>query len=552
MTQGTPFRFVRDAALSPRQGTPFRFIRDAALTTRQGTPFRFTRGAPIVTGLKAKQVTTGTFSATALARSLFGAGVFDLITSDIMFGAGAISTTKFVDTFLEPDGSIPMSGDLVMGTNKVTGLLDGTISTDAITKGQLDVATGGVAWKEPVAVRELVGSATIATINGLSPTLGDAYVASDAGTPTAGTSDALVAGSITEYNGASWIEIVAGSGGFPPNEARALAAIQTALNGTIGLTDGVDDGKLLQWDGTSLTPSSETTQLDGDTVLISGDTSIFENLLYAYSGTAPSGTWIQFYGANTAAAGAGLTTVGIAFAIGDIERGIQANADDLELDASEVAVTSGGLKAGSNSWELTIEPTDFAGTGLEDDGADNLRLASQGNGIAGGAGSTLSIQEDTTGGAGVDTVSSTDIAQVTVSVNGVGVDVTRLDGDHLDITFGPTNYTPDSSPPEAADVDDLTSHLKGIDDFAAGFGGIPRQEFLTAENITGTDTSLTDTLNNIPISDVSVELYLNGLIQEQGAGLDYTISGTTITWLASTGTAINMIADDKLTVVYES
>jgi len=38
-----------------------------------------------------------------------------------------------------------------------------------------------------------------------------------------------------------------------------------------------------------------------------------------------------------------------------------------------------------------------------------------------------------------------------------------IDGDKLDITFTPTNYTPDSSPPEADDADDLTAHLKGID-----------------------------------------------------------------------------------------
>jgi hypothetical protein len=38
-----------------------------------------------------------------------------------------------------------------------------------------------------------------------------------------------------------------------------------------------------------------------------------------------------------------------------------------------------------------------------------------------------------------------------------------IDGDHLDITFTPSNYTPDASPAEADDVDDLAAHLKGID-----------------------------------------------------------------------------------------
>lgn len=56
-------------------------------------------------------------------------------------------------------------------------------------------------------------------------------------------------------------------------------------------------------------------------------------------------------------------------------------------------VTAGdGINKTGNT--LNIDVSDFAGTGLEDDGSENLRLAAQGNGIAGGAGSTLSVQAD--------------------------------------------------------------------------------------------------------------------------------------------------------------
>ena len=70
--------------------------------------------------------------------------------------------------------------------------------------------------------------------------------------------------------------------------------------------------------------------------------------------------------------------------------------------------------------------------------------------------------------------------------------------------------------------------------------------------ISSSDTALTDLLNNTPISDASVALYLNGLQQQQGATFDYTLSGTTITWLASTGTAVDMDATDVLIAVYLS
>ena len=48
-----------------------------------------------------------------------------------------------------------------------------------------------------------------------------------------------------------------------------------------------------------------------------------------------------------------------------------------------------GLQAASSV--MAVDVSDFAGTGLEDDSSENLRLATQGTGIAGGGGSTLSV-----------------------------------------------------------------------------------------------------------------------------------------------------------------
>jgi hypothetical protein len=70
--------------------------------------------------------------------------------------------------------------------------------------------------------------------------------------------------------------------------------------------------------------------------------------------------------------------------------------------------------------------------------------------------------------------------------------------------------------------------------------------------ITGTDTALAATLSFTPLSDASVRLFFNTNFQAQGAGLVYTIAGTTITWLASTGTAADMDTGDELIAVYES
>lgn len=41
------------------------------------------------------------------------------------------------------DGQTTMTGNLKMGSNKITGLADGTLVTDAVTKGQMDTALAG-------------------------------------------------------------------------------------------------------------------------------------------------------------------------------------------------------------------------------------------------------------------------------------------------------------------------------------------------------------------------------------------------------------------------
>jgi hypothetical protein len=75
-------------------------------------------------------------------------------------------------------------------------------------------------------------------------------------------------------------------------------------------------------------------------------------------------------------------------------------------------------------------------------------------------------------------------------------------------------------------------------------------ETVTTQNITGTDTALTDELNATPIGSIAV--FLNGVLQLEGAGNDYTVSGTAITWLANTGTAVDMDTTDVMLVIYHS
>ena len=75
------------------------------------------------------------------------------------------------------------------------------------------------------------------------------------------------------------------------------------------------------------------------------------------------------------------------------------------------------------------------------------------------------------------------------------------------------------------------------------------QDVIPGEVVTGTDTVLGTALTQTPVAG-SVKLFLNGVLQKEGATFDYTVSGTAVTWLASTGTAVDLDATDEILVKY--
>jgi len=268
--------------------------------------------------------------------------------------------------------------------------------------------------------------------------------------------------------------------------------------------------------------------------------------------------------------------------------GLEWTSDDvmgLDLKASA------GLKI--DTGELSIEPNDFAGTGLEDDGSDNLRLAAQGNGIAGGAGSTLSVNLDgatlsvsasgvkladladgnmlvgngsnvatavtmsgdvTITNAGVSAIGATKVVDsminddVATGLAGAGIaaasGVLSLDINELGAAV--VDVSADSI--AIVDADDDSSKKESIADLATAMAG----SGITATNGVFSVDSITDniveadiqvenesancngatvafTLSNTPVAN-SLQVFLNGLLQEEGSGKDYTYAGTTVTF----------------------
>jgi hypothetical protein len=131
--------------------------------------------------------------------------------------------------------------------------------------------------------------------------------------------------------------------------------------------------------GTGLTQSGNTINAIGGAGLTANADSLDVNV---------DNSSIEISGDNLRVKASGITN--------DMLAGSIANA---KLSNSSVTVTAGdGLKTGGavalgSSVTLDIDVSDFAGTGLEDDGSENLRIASSaaGNGLTGGSGSALSV-----------------------------------------------------------------------------------------------------------------------------------------------------------------
>jgi len=88
------------------------------------------------------------------------------------------------------------------------------------------------------------------------------------------------------------------------------------------------------------------------------------------------------------------------------------------VDALAAAVAGDGIQGGNGS-ALAVDVSDFAGTGLEDDGSENLRIAAAaaGDGLTGGGGSALAVNVDD---------STIEIATDTVQVKSGGIGGTQL------------------------------------------------------------------------------------------------------------------------------
>ena len=296
---------------------------------------------------------------------------------------------------------------------------------------------------------------------------------------------------------------VKGNTGITVNSAGVFLATQGVANTHLGAIAG-----------NGLTGGS------GSGLAVLANTGIVANATGVFLGTV----------ANTnlgAIAGNGLTGgSGVALAVLG-NTGITVNATGVWLTTQGVANTHLGAIAGNglaggagsglsvkansgivaNATGIFLDTPNVVGTGIESDGATpaKIRIAAQGNGLAGGAGSTLSVKANTG-----------------LTVNSSGLFLGTVANTNLGAIVG--------------------NGLAGSSGAAVKLDG---SWFVANETPAGTanGVNVTFTLATTPYTG-TVEVYLNGILQDPGAGNDYTISGGTITMLSAP------IASDKLRARY--
>lgn len=222
--------------------------------------------------------------------------------------------------------------------------------------------------------------------------------------------------------------------------------------------------------------------------------------------------------------------------------GAWARSDDFAAasgQAGAVFAVEEGTANGDTFWQVTND------AGADVVGTDDLTLAQIGSGSPRGAGAGLVLNVND-----LDVVANGD-GSIVVNANDiqVGVITEAQHGDQplndgLQHAAATTSFNGFMSSGDKTKLDGVTA--------GAEPNSTENQEAVTTETITGSDTAMADTLNNTPVGNASVVLWLNGVQQEQGATKDYTISGSTITWLASSGTACDMETSDVLIATYLS
>ena len=222
--------------------------------------------------------------------------------------------------------------------------------------------------------------------------------------------------------------------------------------------------------------------------------------------------------------------------------GLKRNGSDGDIAELDLK-TEGGLKI--DTAQLAVEPSDFAGAGLVDDGSDNLAVNVDDVNIEIGSGNVVQIKDASIGTnkLSVDVNASLGKADTALQAESDPV-FTAWDKDYDDLTNKPTLVTAftglSDTPAEYVEADAgkgvrVNASYNGLEFYTITDVGIVDEDILVENFSAEIDESGytgAHELAETPFAN-SVQVYLNGLMQEEGTGKDYILSGKDITFVTA-------------------
>lgn len=490
--------------------------------------------------------------------------------------SGTVTKTQTDATLIAADGTRAFTGNIAMGTNKVTGIGDATADTDAPSWGQVKALNTGRDWKDSVRAAT-TGAGTLASsfangsvIDGVTLATGDRILLKDQATASEnGIYTVNAAGAPTRAADADASAEVTSGMSVPVTEGTANGDTIWTLTTNDPITLGTT-GLSFSQTGETLTVDSTLTRtghqlgraaLTGDVTASAGSnaTTIANSAvsLAKMANLAANSVIANNTGSAATPSALGLTSAATASTVPVRDGNANARMNNLIENFQSVASAAGTTTLTVSSPRTTrITGTNTQTVVLPD--ATTLVVGQQFTVINR---STQNVQVNANGGGAVQTMVSASFLTLTVtdistaagvwdaaytSAGGSGsvttVSVVSANGFAGTVANAATT-------PAITLTTTVTGVLKGngtaISAAAAGTDYLAPSSRVTRETPTGTvnGSNTTFTLANTPIAGTE-EVYLNGLQQEPGAGNDYTISGATITYLTAP------VAGDKIRVSY--
>jgi hypothetical protein len=387
-------------------------------------------------------------------------------------GATADQTAGEIEAIVSHDNLL----DFAVGEHRIIND-SGTSATELWSASKIDTAIdsaiSGLTWKDPVSVVNLlgnvdvmglVGNAAALTIEGLSPTAGDAYVVTTAN--GVGALSAAVVGDIWQYVSTTWTKIVSAAGGFVPNGTYALLSTTEALISPY--TDSTHDGYRAGFDGTDNDPLSSGTMVApvaGVAYVVDGSGSEDEGDLREWSGSA----WVEIEAASGGYVPSGTRAIlGLSASVTLISPYTEAT------DDGKVVSFSGSSNTGAN----TSEAVDGNALLVQDSGSasyyDNLGYVFEGT-VPSGSWTQFT-------GAG-QIVAGTGLTKSGNTLNvGAGTGIT-VNADDIEVDYGSTSST-------ACVGNDSRLPSQDENDALAGTSGTPSSanKYVTNDDSRNTDS----------------------------------------------------------------